>query len=491
MAAPTGADRRLSALDAAFLYLERAGQLLHVAGVYTVDGRLDFERQKTDLLARLHLIPRYTQRVVHVPFNLAHPTWEPDPTFDIQNHVVRHVLRPPGDDHQLVNLVSRLFARQLDRARPLWELHQIDGYQGGRTAIFCKVHHAMIDGVSGVQLLGVLFDPSPNPAPPPPAPTAEDVPPLPSASRQLIRGVQESLRAGVDRCRAVIELVRHPRRALEEIGIAADALTGLGKTFLATTPSTPFNGRLSSQRRVAWATMSLNEMKAVKNRLGGTLNDVVLATITAALRRYLEEHGHSPERTELRAVVPVNLRTPDEHLKLGNRVSMMVAPLPVGILDPRERVRQIRGAMALLKDSGDAKRMSRVLELMDFVPPALQRPIGWLQMQAAPINTICTNVPGPPVSLFAQGKRLATLVPLVPLADGIGLGFAILTYADTITIGISADPSLVPDSERLRHLLLDGFDELRTLAGVERVAPRPAPVPPERQRRRETSVQVA
>jgi WS/DGAT/MGAT family acyltransferase len=479
-----GSDRRMSALDAAFFHLERTGQLLHVGGIYTVEGGLDFERLRADLAARLHLIPRYTERVVPVPLNLAHPTWEPDPGFNIRHHVLRHTLRAPGDDAQLGKLASRLFAQPLDRARPLWELHLIEGYRGDRAALFAKVHHCMIDGVSGVHLLGVVFDASPSAAPVAP-PESRPVPVrLPSASRQLARAVRENVHLRLGQGRTLVELVRRPRRALGELGRTADAVSSLARIVLGGPPATPFNGHVSTLRRVVWTTVSLNEVKAVKNRLGGTVNDVVLAIITTALRGYLEDRGVAPDRVELRAMVPVNVRQAHEAGALGNRVSMMVAPLPVGIFDPLERLRQVRAAMAQLKQGGQAERMSRVLELVDLLPPALQKPFGWLQVQAAPVNTICTNVPGPPVSLYVQGRRLETLVPIVPLAQGVGLAFAILSYADALTVGITTDPALVPDGERLCELVQLAHEELRALAGVERPAPRSGGVRPERQRRR-------
>jgi WS/DGAT/MGAT family acyltransferase len=490
MAAPS-ASARMSALDAAFFYLERTGQLLHVGGVYTVEGAIDFERLRADLMSRLHLIPRYTQRVVTVPFNLAHPTWEPDPRFDIRHHVLRHALRPPGDDAQLVNLASRLFAQPLHRGRPLWEIHQIDGHRGGRSALFAKVHHCMIDGVSGVQLLGVLFDPSPRPAPVPPPEPAAEPPALPSPASQIVRAVREGVQGGVDRVRTLAAMARRPGLAAVELGKAGEALGALARIVLAGAPAMPFNGHVSTLRRVVWTSFSLNETKAIKNRLGGTVNDVVLATITAALRGYLERRGLRPDRVELRAMLPVNVRRADEHLKLGNRVSMLVAPLPVGIFDPLERLRQIRTATAQLKEQGQAAQITRLLDLLDLLPAALQKPLGWLQVQAAPVNTICTNVPGPPVSLYVQGLRLETLVPIVPLAQGVGLAFAILSYADTLTIGITVDPALVPDVEQLCELLDGGFEELRLLAGVERVGQRPIPIRPERQRRPLSPSQVA
>src|SRR5206468_530497 len=193
--------------------------------------------------------------------------------------------------------------------------------------------------------------------------------------------------------------------------------------------------------------------------------------------------GLNADRMELRAMLPVNVRRPEEHLRLGNRVSMMVAPLPVGIFDPLERFRQVRAATGQLKERGQAARITRLVELLEMLPPAMQKPIAWLQVQAPPVNTVCTNIPGPPVSLYVQGHRLETLVPVVPLAQGVGMAFAILSYADMLTIGVTVDPALVPDPDVVSDLLLAGFEELRGLAGVEEAHERSEPVRPERQRR--------
>jgi WS/DGAT/MGAT family acyltransferase len=343
--------------------------------------------------------------------------------------------------------------------------------------------------VSGVQLLGELYDPSPRPALPPPAEPPRAVPPLPSGTTQLVRAVEEGVRDGVARARALVELLRDPPRALAELRRAGEALSEMARIALVGAPTMPFNGHVSILRRVVWTSFSLNEMKAVKNRLGGTVNDVVLATITTALRGYLEAHEVSTDRLELRAMLPVNVRGAHEHLALGNRVSALIAPLPVGLFDPHERFRQIRAATAQLKRRNQSALMTHALDLFDLVPPLFQKPLEWFPM-APPVNTVCTNVPGPPVSLYCQGRRLETLVPIVPLAQGVGLAFAILSYAEAITIGITVDPALVPDAERFCDLLQAGFDELRALAGVE-PARRPVAVRSERLRRRVEPSQVA
>jgi WS/DGAT/MGAT family acyltransferase len=338
----------------------------------------------------------------------------------------------------------------------------------------------MIDGVSGVQLLGVLFDVTPTPQPPPPAPTTDGAPPLPTPSAQALRALADGAVTTAEGLRALGGLLRRPAAAWAELRDTASAVGELLRVMLAPLPHTPFNGFVGSLRRIEWVTCSLNEVKAVKNRLGGTVNDVILATISGALRRYLQDRGMNPDRVELRAMCPVNLRTAAEHLQLGNRVSAMMAPLPVGIFDPLERLRQVRAAMEQQKRSGESARMSRVLDLLSYVPVPVQHQLGWVQ--SMPVNTICTNVPGPPVSLYFQGRRLETMIPIVPLAQGVGLAFAILSYADSITIGANLDPGLITDGERITAHLRASFAELRALAGVES-ASRRGPVRPERQRR--------
>ena len=482
MAAPASGDR-LTALDAAFWHLERTGQLLHVGGVYTVDGALDFDRLRADVAARLHLIPRYTQRVVPVPFTIAHPTWEAAPSFDLQNHVFRHVLKPPGDDEQLAALTARLFARPLDRRHPLWELHQVDGYLGDRSVLVAKVHHCMIDGVSGVQLLAVMFDVSPKPQPVEAPADATPAPPLPRPAARVMRALEDGVREAAGLAAGAVAAVRDPAATLRRVRDFAGAASDVVRVLGAGVPPSPYNGHVSTLRRIAWATLPLHELKAVKNRIGGTVNDAILTIISAALRRDLERRGIDPDGLELRAMCPVNVRREDEHLHLGNRVSMLVAPLPVGIHDPFERLRQVRAAMARVKGSGLSGHMVQMLDLIEWIPAPLQVPLAQLPVWVPPFNTICTNVPGPPVSLYVQGHRLETLVPLVPLAQGIGLAFAILSYTDAVTLGITADPALVGDPAPIATFLADAHQELCRVAGVERLPPRRTPVAPERQRR--------
>jgi WS/DGAT/MGAT family acyltransferase len=282
---------------------------------------------------------------------------------------------------------------------------------------------------------------------------------------------------------AALELLAHPGHAVGEVRETVDAFAHLVRTLVAAAPRTPFNGPLGIARNLAWATFSLNEIKAIKNRLGGSMNDVVLAVISGAMRRVLADRGMSPERVELRAAIPVNVRGTHEHLKLGNQVSMMVAPLPVGILDPVERLRQVRAATALLKAGNEPGKAQRLVQLIELLPAPVHQLFGRAPSLAAPINTICTNVPGPPVSLYMQGVRVDRMAPFVPLAAPVGLAFAILSYADTLTISATADAALVPDLAEVIAPLHTSFEELWAATGLSRVSHAES-VRPERQRRR-------
>jgi diacylglycerol O-acyltransferase len=465
-------NHRMTSLDASFLYLEQPNAALHVGGIHTFARALNYEALIAYVRDRLHLIPRYTQRAVMVPLNLGHPTWEPDASFDIRQHILRHRLKGRGDDAALAALCAKLFAEPLDRSRPLWEIHLIEGYGSG-CAMLAKTHHAMIDGASGVQLINLLMDPTPHPAAPPPPSTARRPRPgLPNPLMHAASGLLDTVRTELDLGRRVVGALRNPSAALDEARATVTALGTLTRTLLTGAPPTPFNGSIGKDRSLAWARFSLHEVKAVKNRLGGTVNDVMLAVVAGGLRLYLRDHGLKTERTELRAMVPVNVRAAHEHLKLGNRVSMMVAPLPIGITDPVERLRQVSAAMDLLKSGGQAGQMERVVALTDVLPPPLQRPLARLQASVTPVNTVCTNVPGPRETRYLLSEPVELMVPLVPLAAGIGLAFAIMSYADQLTIGLTGDAGRVPDIWALAHQLHQSFEELWGATGLERTVPR-------------------
>ncbi len=469
MTQSTDLNRRMTSLDASFLYLEQPNALLHVASLSTFAHPLDYDDLLRYVRERLHLIPRYTQRAVMVPLTLGHPTWEPDPELDLRHHIIRQRLKAGHDDAALATLCAKLFTEPLERSRPLWEMHLIDGYGQG-CALLAKTHHCMIDGASGVQLINLLMDPTPKPRAieASPLPARRKVA-LPNRLTHALEGLVDTARTQIALGRGLAMLATQPSRAVSEARATLDAVTTLARTLLAGAPATPFNGPIGKQRAIAWTRLSLNEVKATKNRLGGTVNDVVLAVISGGLRQYLHAHGVSTERTELKAMVPVNVRSEADQLKLGNRVSMMVAPLPVGITDPVERLRQVSAAMDLLKSGGQAGQMERVVALTDVLPPLLQRPLARLQASVSPVNTVCTNVPGPRETRYLLGEPVQLMVPLVPLAAGIGLGFAIMSYADQLTIGLNADAGRVGDIRSLADALHQSFEELWAATGLERV----------------------
>jgi diacylglycerol O-acyltransferase len=280
-------NRRMTSLDASFLYLEQPNALLHIGGLYTFAHPLSYERLLRYVGDRLHLIPRYTQRAVMVPLNLAHPTWEADPNFDIRRHIVRHHLKGAHDDAALAALCAQLFAEPLDRSRPLWDMHLIEGYGKG-CAMLAKTHHAMVDGASGVQLINLLMDPTPRPAAiqAPPATLKRRAAPLPNPVAHAAMGLLDTVRTQLEIGRDVARSLRNPARALREARATLDAVSTLTRTLLTGAPPTLFNGPIGKRRALAWTPLSLNEVKATKNRLGGTVNDVVLAVISGGLRTY-------------------------------------------------------------------------------------------------------------------------------------------------------------------------------------------------------------
>jgi len=479
-------EERLGTLDASFLYLERPSQVMHVAAMITFDGVLDYERLLQDLSARLHLVPRYTQRVMSVPLRVAHPTWEPDPQFDIRAHVQNRRLRSPGTDAALADLCSTLYGLPIDRARPLWEMYLIDGYGGGgvsgpdpsssppstfaraqrtRSVLFVKTHHCMVDGMSGIELLSILLDvaPEPRPAVGPVSPAAP-CRALPGRSSRFVDGCWDRVRKILPRGLAALPTLMEPRRAKQEVGKTIEALVHVARTFLEGAPRTPLNGRLGSARALSWVTVSLGDVRAIKNELSGSINDVVLAVVSGALRQLLAERGMNPDRVELRALVPVSVRGVHEQTALGNRISMMVVPLPIGIQDPVERLRQVRVAMADLKTRNGSAKVERIMQLVDLLPPQMHRLVGWMQERVRPINTICTNVPGPPIPLYSQGVGVGGVVPFVPLVEDLGVAFAVLSYGDALTFGVTANPGLVPELTAVVAALRASMEDLLVAA---------------------------
>jgi diacylglycerol O-acyltransferase / wax synthase len=438
--------KRLSPMDAAFLYYERPVQRLHVGSVSLLDGPIPFDAFTDLTVERLQGLPRYFQRPVRPVLDWALPRWEAVARFDPRRHI-RHVgVPPPGGDAELHALVDELIATPLDPESPLWETYLIDGLVDGRAAIVNKIHHCMIDGVSGAQLLEALTDPASPPAP--------DAGP-PAAARSHGSGGARPWSA-----RAAIE-----------------AMSTLARWTLEPSSPLPFNAPISAQRRLRWTSLSLERLLAVRGAVGCKVNDVILSVITGGLRRWLAAHGVATDRLCVRAMVPVSMRTPGDHLTLGNLVSAMFPMLPIDIADPVDRLHRVAAHMSELKERGQAHATGLLMALAGSLPAPLSALLGRMLPSWPMINVVCTNVPGPREPRSILGRRIVAIHPVVPLFEGLGLGFAILSYADRLSIAASADPALVPDVETVTDAIATELDALVAALGLEAPAPVEAPLP--------------
>jgi WS/DGAT/MGAT family acyltransferase len=443
--------QRLSPLDASFLYLEKPHQRMHVGCVALLEGPIPFEAFVGAMAERLGRIPRYRQRPVRPFLDLDWPHWEDDPRFDVRRHL-RHVAVPtPGDDAALHELLDTLFATPLDPDRPLWETYLIDGLAGGRAALLCKIHHAMIDGVSGAQLLEAMADPAPRPerdGHPTRTPTNGG---RPARSRLSPTAILEQARDAVQAFGTIAEFVREPGATL------------------------PFNAPISDERKIVWASFNLDDFLVARGAADCKVNDVVLAVVSGALRRMLTTRGVAPDGLCVRTLVPVSVRGAEDHMTLGNLVSAMVARLPIDVGDPRERLRRVAAEMRGLKDQGQARAMGFALQLAGSLPAPLHALFGRLT-SASPLNTVTTNVPGPREACRMLGRRIDEVHPLVPLFDGMGVEFAIMSYADRLSICAVADPRLAPDAADIGTHLHGALDELKEALGIKAAAAAARPV---------------
>ena len=480
---------RLSALDTSFLHLETGGAHMHVASVLVFAGAAPtHEGFMAGVEARLHLVPRYRQRLAHVPFNQGRPVWVDDPHFNIAYHVRHAALPVPGGGRELRNLAGRLFAQPLDRTKPLWDMVLVERIRDEdgerRFAIISKTHHSLVDGVAGVDIMSILFDLTPDAAPPAGPATAWVPRPAPTGSQLLADALLERATVPREAARGLRALTRAPR---EVAGRASEALTGLGALAFSSTgspaPPTPLNVEIGPHRRYTWVDADVPTFKAIKTALGGTLNDVVLASVALALGRFLRERGELTGGLELKAMIPVSVRADAQRGALGNRVATMWAPLPVGVEDPADVMAIVHEATQDLKESGQAVGAATLTAMADFAPPTIMTQAARLQARQRYFNVVVTNVPGPQLPLYMQGRRLERLYPVVPLARKQALGIAIMSYDGRLGYGLLADYDALPDLESIAGHLRDAIGDLARAAGVtgagqERKArARPRPIP--------------
>ena len=453
--------QQLTGLDAAFLAMETSAVFGHIGSVCVLDPSTAPEPLTLDRLTaligdRLHLLPPFRRRLVNVPLGLDQPYWIEDPDFDIEYHVRELALPAPGDDKQLAEQAARLHARPLDRTRPLWELYLIHGLQDGRMAVYTKVHHAAIDGVSGSELLTAVLDITPE------GRTVEQVPWKPERAPATLEVLGRSAIAmaghPVRAARMTLDLVRRaPSFALSlRRDSGSDVLPSPGLRA----PSTPFNKPISPHRRWAFRTLSLDDIKKVKNAHGGTVNDVVMALSTAALRRWLLDHDALPEHP-LVAAVPVSIRSDEERGANGNKVSTMIAGLPTHLADPVERLHACSLAMQAAKEQHGALPATLLSDVTQFAMPALAGQAARLAARVRllervnPFNLFISNVPGPNIALYYAGARLLGYYPLSAIADGQGLNITVCSLDGGMHFGLIADRELVPDLDTMAGYLED------------------------------------
>ncbi|MHB8658979.1 MAG: WS/DGAT/MGAT family O-acyltransferase [Solirubrobacteraceae bacterium] len=452
---------RLTGLDSSFLHLERDATHMHVAACAVFAGRAPrYDELVEAISSRLHLVPRYRQRLAFVPLEQGRPVWVDDPHFHPTFHVRDTALPRPGGENELRRLAGRIFSQALDRSRPLWELWLVEGLARDRFALLSKTHHALVDGVSGVDIATVLFDSSPDPMPVAP-PDHEWIPrPLPSSTQLLAEALRERATVPAEIARGVRAALRGPRQVAAR---GAQTLAGLGAmawSGVQSAPPSPFNVRIGPHRRFTWVRAELSEFKAIKNALGGTVNDVVLTVVAGALGRYMRLHGEPTEGVTLKAMVPVSVRADVERGALGNQVAAMWTPLPVGVTDPIERLTQVRTAMDGIKESGQAVGAQLLTRLSGFAPPTIMAQAARLQARQRLFNLVVTNVPGPQFPLYVLGRELEAIHPMVPLAENTALGVALMSYNGQLNFGLVGDYDALADLETLADELRSSIEEI-------------------------------
>ena len=459
---------RLTGLDSSFLHLERGASHMHVAGAMILDGHPPaYDELIEHIVSRLHLVPRYRQRLAFVPLHQGRPVWVDDPHFNVAFHVRHTALPRPGREEQLKALCGRIFSQALDRSRPMWELWLVEGLADGRFALLSKTHHALVDGISGVDIVTVLFDTSPDPVGIAPPPEGEWTPrPAPTGAQLLADALLERATAPAEMVRGVRAVLRGPRHVASKLAGAALGVGAVARAGLRSAPPSPLNVRIGPHRRFTWVHGDLQQFKAIKNAFGATVNDVVLAAVAGALGRHLQRHDELEPDTVLRAMVPVSVRADAERGALGNRVAAMWTTLPVGEADPIARLAAISREMSGVKDSGQAVGAQALTELTGFAPPTIIAQAARLSARQRMFNLVVTNVPGPQLPLYMLGRRLERMFPMVPLAANQALGIAIMSYDGQLNFGLNADYDALPDVELLAHDLIDSIAELADACGV-------------------------
>jgi diacylglycerol O-acyltransferase len=469
---------RLSATDASFLTQENEASHMHIGGVCIFEGPppgyVDF-LEHVD--ARLHLVPRYRQKLASPPFGTGKPVWVDDPRLNLEYHIRHSSLPAPGDDDQLALLIGRIFSQRLDRSKPLWEMWLVQGLEGNRFALISKTHHALVDGVSGVDLATVLFDANPVPMGLAQSVRPWDPRPEPSEAQLLAKGVGNVAKFPLRVGRRLLRTAQHPRHTVARAAETAQGVGEIAWELMNPAPKVPLNTEIGSHRRYRWVHSSLADFKLVKDAFGGTVNDVVLAVAAGALRRWLRGRGIRTQGLELRALVPVSLRTEEERGMFGNRLAVFRAPLPVYEEDPIERLRLVREEMSKVKQSKQVMGAEALTALNDFAPPTVLAQASRLNFSTRLFNMIVTNVPGPQFPLYILGRELETVVPVAFLPERHALALANFSYNGKMSFGLLGDFDAMEDIDVVQAGLVESLDELVEAAKEQQSTRRRKPEP--------------
>jgi WS/DGAT/MGAT family acyltransferase len=456
-----GHKDRLSPVDASFLAQEHQASHMHVGAIAVFEGPPpSYDEFIEGLESRLHLVPRYRQKLAEPRFEMGRPFWVDDPRFNIDYHVRHTALPKPGTLDQLRHLAGRVFSQRLDRSKPLWELWLVQGMEDKRFALISKTHHSMIDGIAGVDIASVLFDitPVPREVDPPEEPWTPH--PEPSQSELIAEGVKAIVETPFKLAGRGLTALQHPGPTMRAARDSVEALGEVAWAGLNPAPDTPLNVPIGPHRRILWVENELADFKEIKNLLGGTVNDVVLTVVTGALRRFLRSRGVRTEGLELRALVPVSIRADDQRGQAGNQIAAMRGPLPVYADDPLECLKIVRQEMGSLKDSKQALGAEVIAGLQDFAPPTLLAQASRLNFSTRLFNVIVTNVPGPQFPLYLQGRELQQIVPVAFLPEDHAMAIAIMSYNGSLDFGLLGDFDAMPDLDFVAAAIEETTDEL-------------------------------
>jgi diacylglycerol O-acyltransferase / wax synthase len=464
-------NHRLSTLDSAFLYLEKPESPLHIGGTSIFAGQISFDDVVQHIDDRLHLVPRYLQKIVPDPFNLGHPTWETHEKFDISEHIFHIKTDNTISQDGLMSLAGNVLTGVMDRTKPLWEIHIVNNIEGDRSAMISKIHHCMVDGISGVDLMKILFDISPKSTPPPPKPEPKEAAKPKDASQLFLESLMGSMQEGMNRFvelqNGLLQLTQTFAQNPEMLGAIPHIAENL-PSVTTPAPVLPFNKPCGGVRKLAWTEVSFAEARAIRGNLNGSVNDVVLTILVMAISRYSELHGVEIKDNLVRFMMPVSLRQKEQRGALGNLISILPVEIPLDIKNPLKLFKKVNYKTGLMKATQMASGLGMLGAAFGMMPAPVQSAIGAIINAPFPVfNTVATNVPGPQVPMYMNGKRMIAQYPYVPIGYNLGMGTAIFSYDGKLFFGIGSDTQAMDDVEKFREILDECFLELRDLAGVE------------------------